>query len=43
MAYDEDLANRLRELLAAEGVETDADVGSWVKQSVAYAKSLPPK
>jgi len=29
--------------VAPEGVETDADVGSWVKQSVAYAKSLPPK
>jgi TfoX/Sxy family transcriptional regulator of competence genes len=29
--------------VAPEGVETDADLASWVQQSVAYAKSLPPK
>jgi hypothetical protein len=32
MAYDEDLARRVRELLAA-----------WVRQGVEFARTLPPK
>ena len=30
-------------LVSPEGCRTDSALGTWVKQSVAFAKSLPPK
>jgi TfoX/Sxy family transcriptional regulator of competence genes len=30
-------------LVAAEGCKTDSTLAKWVKESVAFAKSLPPK
>jgi len=35
MAYDEDLATRIRELIAS--------LEPWAMQSVAFARALPPK
>jgi hypothetical protein len=37
MAYDEDLANRIGELIASE------DGYTWAMQSFAFARALPPK
>jgi hypothetical protein len=48
MAYDEDLANRIREMkgwlrVDAESGSTKRALEPWVMQSVAFARALPPK
>ena len=48
MAYDEDLANRIRELkgwlrVDAESVSTKRALEPWAMQTVAFARALPPK
>jgi hypothetical protein len=64
MAYDEDLAKRLREALARphvalmemrgrtmdgwitvapEGLKTKRDISAWVRRSLAFVRTLPPK
>jgi len=30
-------------LVAPEGVETDVELGDWVRRGVAFAQTLPPK
>ncbi len=52
MAYDEELAERVREQLAPLAgfviagrplIVDDNDLGRWVTSGVDYARSLPPK
>ena len=45
MAYDEDLGNRIRELIASEDgyLSTKRELEPWVMESVAFARALPPK
>lgn len=53
MAYDEDLANRIREAVQDEsgvrekamfgGLETEQDFRRWVGIGITYVRSLPPK
>ena len=48
MAYDEELAHRVRELTGwvrvdAEGVRTKRQLQPWVRRGVEFAGSLPAK
>jgi hypothetical protein len=42
MAYDEDLANRIRELIAPEDGYPEQKMFGGIGQSVAFARALPP-
>ena len=55
MAYDEELSDRIRELIGGERtmtgflrvdaakVKTKRQLSTWTERGVAYARSLPPK
>jgi hypothetical protein len=44
VAYDEHLANRIRDLLVSEpGVTEKRMFGGWVARGIGYARSLPSK
>jgi hypothetical protein len=49
MAYDTDLANRLREQLADEegvtekGAKAKRELSAWLRRGVAFARTLPAK